>query len=492
MRSGEIEGRTHADSAEVYGTQFNPKNSTSARLRVVGRPRLFTPAPWAEGRLAILAGVAAYVALLQWSYVSLIAPTWHYIGLVDEPRGDGSLPFAVGLACLPAVWMSARLSPPSSVILWLLYLLVYIPGQIIPMYTLAEGWHRIPDAALFLACFALLSALQQVPRTPVRPLRLSPSFYQVGLGVVAFGLLALMATTFGIPSDLPGLADVYDARAEYVAELESLTRVVAYVMGWSAYAIGPALIAVGVYRRSILIAALGVTVQLAVYSITGFKVALLSALVTPAIVVLISWRPQRAGVWILWLGVMVVSFIAIFESITGPGTLSSLFIRRLIVVPGWLFGLYSDFFGSNPTYKLSHSILGWLNEEPYALSPPNLISYVYTGRITSANASVWADGYANFGAPGMILFTFLLGAVMWVMDAFSANRPMPLATAVIGAAGFSMVNSGLFTALLSHGILVALLLILLMPEAEEWRKAEALPPAARRHAFRRGARARSC
>jgi hypothetical protein len=135
------------------------------------------------------------------------------------------------------------------------------------------------------------------------------------------------------------------------------------------------------------------------------------------------------------------------------------------MIPGLLTGFYFDFFSVNETVKLGHSFLSSFVTYPYTLTPQFLIGEVYFGSAqTAANANIWADAFANFSYAGVIAFTIVLGLVMWAFDNLAKDRDIRIIAMLMGVAGFTWSNAGVFTSLLTHGIGLMFILLYLLPE----------------------------
>jgi hypothetical protein len=136
----------------------------------------------------------------------------------------------------------------------------------------------------------------------------------------------------------------------------------------------------------------------------------------------------------------------------------------MTALPGLLTGYYYEFFSSHPKAHLGHSIFKSLIDYPYAVEPPYLIGALYFHNASNdANANVWADAYANFGYFGVICFTLLLAAVLWLYDSMAVECDRRLATLAMALPAFSLANGALLTSLLSNGMALAMLLVYLMP-----------------------------
>lgn len=63
---------------------------------------------------------------------------------------------------------------------------------------------------------------------------------------------------------------------------------------------------------------------------------------------------------------------------------------------------------------------------------------------------------------GMFLFSMILGAFLIIVDNISSHLPENLAAAIIAVPAMALVNSALFTSLLTHGLILAVVLIWLL------------------------------
>ena len=65
------------------------------------------------------------------------------------------------------------------------------------------------------------------------------------------------------------------------------------------------------------------------------------------------------------------------------------------------------------------------------------------------------DAYMQFGFAGMAVFAVILALILKVIDGVAARIPFTLACGVIAVPAMSLVNSALFTVLLTHGFIAA-------------------------------------
>ena len=418
-------------------------------------------------RLLVVGAAAAYVASVHWSYLSIISPEFAYNGALDRPASDGSLPVAFMVAILPALWLPIRVSRPSQVALWSLYILGYVPTTLIPYYVLGTGFRGIlPLTVTVTVSFALLSALTTIrlgttwaPRIPMRT-------YENFIIALAIALAGYIILAFGFSFSLPALADVYSVRSTFDrAVAASSLPLVAYVVDWSLYVASPLLILLGLRSGRVGMIIGGLFLELLVYGTTGYKSALLSVLLVVPLLVLLTRRLRPAfGLGLPLAGLALVIGSAAWDQISNSILASSLFLHRAIALPGQLAADYYDLFSSHQQFGLTQSVFSFLGPTPFDLPPARLIGAVYFGDPSEdANANLWADAFANFGLIGIIVFTIILALVLIWLDSAATGRDLRVTGALAGLMAIVLSNSALLTTILTHGLALAIVLIYLMP-----------------------------
>jgi hypothetical protein len=422
-------------------------------------------------RAVVVTIAATYVGAIHWSYVTIISPLFDYNGALYRPASDGSLMLAFLVSILPAFWLPVVVSRPSQVAMWVLYVLAYIPSILIPYYVLGTGFEGVLPLTLAVAfSFALLALMVRVQfGASYVPTRSMHSYESLALGLaIVLGMYIILA--FGLKLDLPGLANVYDVRSAFdQAVSDTSVPFVAYAVDWSLYVANPLLILLGLRSKRWGLFAIGLAIELLVYGTTGYKSALLSIMLVVPLVVLLSRRLRPAfGLSLPAASVVLVLGSVIWDHVNNSTVATFLFIHRAIALPGQLVADYYDFFSQHQTFGLSGSILSFLGPAPYTLQPPKLIGAVYFNAPNeNANANLWADAFANFGIGGIIAFTIVLGLVLLLLDSAASGRDLRVTGALAGLMAIVLSNSALLTTILSHGLALAILLIVLMPQDVE-------------------------
>jgi len=146
--------------------------------------------------------------------------------------------------------------------------------------------------------------------------------------------------------------------------------------------------------------------------------------------------------------------------------ISSLFTRRTLLVPAQLSFFYYDFFSKNQfTFLSQHRIFRIFLDYPYYLNPPHLIGEIYFNRPEmGANNGIYGDGFMNFGFIGLVLWGFFLVILLKLINSISKNKDIKITIAAVAMPVISLTNSAFLTCLLTHGLLLSLIVLYLLPK----------------------------
>src|SRR5699024_3158582 len=131
----------------------------------------------------------------------------------------------------------------------------------------------------------------------------------------------------------------------------------------------------------------------------------------------------------------------------------------LFFVPAQLHFIYFEYFSVNEKFYLSHSIFEGLVSSSYQYNPVKTIAMEVFGEDFSPNVGVIGDAYTNFGVFGMILIPVILGLYLWVLDSITYNMNLAYSVSLVVIPAMSLVNSSLFTSLLTHGLLFSVFIL---------------------------------
>jgi hypothetical protein len=415
-------------------------------------------------RCLLAVGLAVYVLAMHWTYTDWIVPVYGSTGLVEAGPDWSSLLLVSSLALLPAVWLPVGLKQPSEIVLWVLYLLGYVPATAIPIHILGPDLSAVlPLEIALAAAFATLGVLQRVPRPKLTWLVMSERSFGRLLAILGLGLLVYIVIVFGLPAGLPSFASVYETRAQ-AAVVQSESPLAGYLVPWATNVFFPLLLALGMARRRPWFLILGSAGLLLIYGVTGAKTALFAVVLVLLLYLAVQHGRRAFGTLLSWGSVAILWLSVEATATTGSVWPLALFPTRVLAVTGQLTAYYYQFFSTHATYQLSNSILRGFSGSPYDLSSARLVGAMYFGTPTVfANANLWADSMSNFGLAGIVPFTIVLAFVLWVLDVAGGGRDLAVIGPVLGIAGFSLSQGALFTAILTSGIALTIALVSVMP-----------------------------
>lgn len=140
----------------------------------------------------------------------------------------------------------------------------------------------------------------------------------------------------------------------------------------------------------------------------------------------------------------------------------SMFIRRVFFVPAKLTYDYFYFFDVNPKVLWSNSILSWIFDYPYPDRVTKMIGYENDSE-ASANNGYISSGFSHAGLFGVLIYSYIIAFFLKNIDFFiKFNVPLWFILCLIVTPMRSfLISSDLLTGLLTHGFLLAFLLLLL-------------------------------
>lgn len=415
-------------------------------------------------RWALITGALFYILLFHYTYVHLVAPPFSYMGYIYLNPRPLMLILGMSLAVSPTLYMPIPLTRPSQATYWILYIVVYVPCMLVPLYSLPAATGTWTFLLVLTGCFYLLRFIYVLPLANLTRFRLVPSLFWIFIATLSLICYAFIIQRFGLKIRLVALADVYDVRYEYREEIAANGALVAYALNWQAKVLNPLVIGFGFTRRKPLLVMLGFLGQLSLFSITGQKGILFSAMLIAVLIVAYGARGLRFGLSAAWGGAVIVGTSVVVDWWQGSIVFVSLFVRRVLMTSGLLTGFYVDFFSTHAKGLYAWSFLSPFFDYPYDRTPPFLIGlHYFNNPATSANANIWADAFANFGNLGVLVVTLVLGSILWVYDSLMADVDRRLAVVLLGVPSLAFASSSLPVVFVTHGVGLVLLVAFLMP-----------------------------
>jgi hypothetical protein len=443
--------------------------------------------------LTTFLAVAALAATMNWISADLVAPIFGYLGYTYVPAVREVLLLAVVMTAATALTLPRAVVRPSHVVLWTIFVVCVSPSMLMSSSTgylptetaltltaaigcafslVALGTPRGADISADASGVADTTGSADVIRFGGRAIPRGPVTW-VFCCVYSLLTYGVMAATVGLQVRFLALDDIYDVRAGYSADVGS-GGLLGYLLTGQAYVINPLVLARGIFRRRPSLIVLALVGQFLLYSSTGFKAVLFSFVAVLGMAILFRGRTPRSSLWFLGapLGIMLVSAVA--DELQGSITWTSVFTRRFMLTPGLLSSVYVQYFSENPVAQYGYSFLKTWVDYPYDLPPPKRIAdFLVPGSVGYANANLFADGFANFGWAGIFVAAAALFIWLRFLDRASRGLPLRVAAMAVVMPSIMLSNTSVFTAMLSHGLLMGVLVLAIAPRSGWQRAAEA-------------------
>jgi hypothetical protein len=423
-------------------------------------------------RASLVVFILAYVKCFQWMYVDYLYPTWGYFGFAYNPPGTGHLALAWVLSVAPSLWMPMRLTRPSQLAYWVLYITVIIPSMFVPMYA---GMNPVTEIALLMLIlftgFAITGSSYLLPLLPVGRPKIPKALFWMVLAAVALCLNLWLLIVFRGHLQLVSFGAVYELRdaANDVAEGSLVNYAFMLLNG----AINPFLMGYGLYFKRRWLFFAGALGQVLIYSVGGTKGSILSIVFILGIHGMLKIRKIPFALTLSFGSLILLAGTDFSIRFTGMGDVSFfggilqyVILMRTLSSNGLGTAQYYDFFQSNPFTHLSHIHgVNWFVYYPYNYPVGQEIGLTYAGTADlDATAHFWAtDGIGGFGLPGLLFISVLCAFVFWILDSVARRHDPRLAALVTAYAAYNLANISIFTALFSGGLALLVLLLHMTP-----------------------------
>jgi hypothetical protein len=427
-------------------------------------------------RVLLVSAISAYVALFQWMYEYYLYPSWDYFGFHFEPPPWPYLALAWILSVTPSLWMPIKLTRPSQLAYWVLYITVFIPSMFIPLYAGLDTPAEISLLMVTLyAGFAIMGGCYRLPLLNVHPLRIPRRVFWKWFGGVTVALALWMIIAFRNHLQILSFNDLYDLRDIQNDVSQGTVLDFAFMLLTGAFS--PFLMGCGLFYQKKWLFLAGVLGQLLVYSVGGTKGSILSIVFLSGFYVLFRVGHHPFALKLVFGTLALVGAFCLSYALAGrdpePLQLHSvvLFVvlMRTFSLNGLMTAWYYDFFRHNPITLFSHlKVLNLIFQYPYSRRIGLEVGFSFSGvPDLDATAHFWAaDGIAGLGLTGILFVSVVCALVFWVLDSAASRHNPELAALVTCYGAFNLSNISIFTSLFSGGLALLILLIYVMPPEE--------------------------
>lgn len=406
--------------------------------------------------VSAIGSIVLWRIMLDVVYPLFISQKWSYSGLTAEFDSTRyAFILVIQLISLPfAANMVARRSL-SDIGTLLLYLISFMPGLTVIAF--------IPLSPEFISSFCVFWTILFVANALMPFLGFRRNFQinthlVIGAASVFCSLLVLYVwaryTGFRINMDLRIVYELREEAYEY-----NMGTLMTY--GFAACrALVPVMLGYSLANRRRLLAAWLICLTVIIFSVDGIKTALYSS----GIVILMYFLFRRGGSPSKFIyGVVVLGTVGILLSLLGNDFVFDSLLRRIMYLPNYLATQYFEFFSVNePDYFRQSFLRNFGFVSPYSTSIAVIIGELhYVGG--NANSGLLADAFTNFGMAGPIILPLMVVALFRLLQACAEGLPVFLSYSCIFLVIWHLVNSFIFTVLLTHGTLAMCLLTYFLP-----------------------------
>lgn len=413
-----------------------------------------------------------YSFVLQVTYRTQISPYFDVQGMTYRSPDLWRYAFAVLLVAMVACCLPRRLIRMSDFLQWLPFIIAGAPSILLPQYMTALSPQEATRMAVAVAGSVVLCRALTMGSLSLRPFRPRPSTHVwTILAALTVLLYVHTASLAGLPLALVSIEGGYDVRSSFAAATGG--TLVPRLLPTVHNVVNPIFMARGLFERKPWPLLFGAGGQVLIFLWAAEKSVLFSI---PAVVAMffILRRGTVRGYYIFVAAAAMCVASVLIDRLLHSYTLTTLFVRRFLVVPGALTVGYVLVFMDRA--KGHFAELGLGNANPYAvLDPAFLVGLEFVGDPTThANVNIWGHGYLSFGYLGMFVIAVMYAAVLLALDAVSEDLPAAMVGTISFPMAFVIASANLFTSILTHGIW-ALLIILPMLPRNGWSPAQQPP-----------------
>jgi len=402
--------------------------------------------------------ILSYKITLDLSFYYIVSPVWGYMRFEFQ---FNIIKFIESFILLFIVFLVMPKSSKklSNIMIWLFILLSYVP--MLTIFALKDESRLLIYSVTVFWIVVIL--LLQAPSVDLNMLKRSWLIRSSLFTCISLLTFIIISKYIELSINLD-LSKVYEIRSEFSRAGIPLAG---YLFNWQGYIVNPVFFSFFCIKKKWIFVALIVFLQLLLFSGTGNKTYLFALV----FVSFLMWSINRKNpLGYIAFGITGIIFLGMLTYwAVNDVWISSLFTRRTLLDQAQQYFFYHDFFSKNSyTFLSQHRLFQIFLDYPYHLDPPNLIGEVYYGNPeNSANTGIIGDAYMNFGFAGLAIWSVLISIILKIIDSFSKWKYKKISIAAIAMPSLTLINSALLTNFLTHGLLLALLLLYFLPKAKQ-------------------------
>lgn len=412
-------------------------------------------------RISLIISVWIYTFSIVYAYLNYLNPVWGYYGFTYSSSNQAQYILIFGLATYSALLMPIYIASASSIVLLLMFLVVYIPAVVITcMLKVAWIGQYFLPVMTFGIVFPLISFFIKQPKALNGILRVpGRAFERVILIIWTICILILLVVYFPVMK-FSGLDDVYAQRAAAAGG----GIFISYIKSYMSSVLSPALIAFGLLTSRKYLYIFGVIGCLVMYMIAAQRTVFLIPVVMTFLYYFLTAKSKflkTTSLPLIIFSVLIIISTSFYEKSFFANLIATYFVFRTIALPGLSFSIYNDLFGGGGYTWWTH-----VKGVSLFIDPPLLFSsnknwpdlgfivgdFVYDSVGSNYNANLFSgDGLAAAGAFGIIVISIIFGVWLKILDYSMRNWSSVFAILIVFPIGNSLTNGHFFTAMISFG-----------------------------------------
>ena len=419
-------------------------------------------------RFFIVILVVSFKLLIDLVYIYIISPYYSYLGMKYLPGTIMEVFISYFFVVILAFFIKNKTKKPFNFAFYYFYLFIYIPVSSLAYLNSSLNYNSFLILTVVFLFIGIINLFTFSVKLNFNKLEMNTNRLFVLIFLISIINLILIGLKFGFKVNFISLMDVYEVRAIFKEQLSSFYG---YIINWQGNIFNIFILIYGIKKKNIIFILFAIVAQYFLFSISGFRSLFFSIIFVLWIIFGVKFYLRKMFVYITGtLIVSIITMVAVYFLWFDKGLiLLSIFVRRLLFLPGLLYYNYLDFFSTHPFNLFAENLpFRWFIKSNYTLPLPQVIGVNYWGNPeTDANANMFADGFANGGILGIVVIFLLLLFVLKLTDDFSYNKDKLFVYGLLAMPFFSLTNSSLLSTLLTHGLLISILIIMFLKKEDK-------------------------
>lgn len=389
--------------------------------------------------------------LLEYSYIFIVHPLFKYAGFVfDFNLAQYLFGWFIYIGTYLILYSKNKLS--ISEIYFFIFLLWFLPN--IVFYGLADQ-NTVFFLALSLPFIAIVLLTTQKKIFKIQYLPKSKLLILI-ISLVAVLLVIINYYMVTGGKVVLSFYQVYEFRDEF--GVNSTSGIFGYLNSWASKIFAVVLLAWSIYKKKYTYILLSIGLILLLFVLSGHK-GVLSSIVLVIFFYVLSKLNFDNYILLLFGFIGLLSFVIVLHMLDVT-YISSLIIRRLLMVPAHLNFTYLEFFSTNEFVYWSNGILKSFIQYPYDIRLVQVIGEYLGKPDMAANTGFIASGYAHSGYLGIIIYTFIAIVLFNIINQVAKNNEKYFVMAIMFPILLTLFKSSdLLTTLLTHGLFIAIIVL---------------------------------